>query len=87
MRKEPLIMAALAAGFIAQWTLAQEQKQPAKEGEGKAIIGTVERLDPRFDQLIPKDAQTGKDCRGFHLDRRSRLVQAWQVPALLRHSQ
>src|SRR5438067_1712470 len=40
---------------------AQEQKQPAKQ----EIIGTVERLDPRFDALVPKDAQLEKIAEGF----------------------
>src|SRR5262245_60638061 len=56
MRQKLLILAALAAGCTTQFTLAQEQKQPAGKGEARKIIGTVERLDPRFDQLIPRDA-------------------------------
>lgn len=60
-----LISAALAAGFASQLTFAQEQKQPDKEGAAKAIIGTVERLDPRFDLLVPKDAQLEKIADGF----------------------
>ena len=54
MRQKLLFIAALATGFATQSILAQEQKQPAKKGEARAIIGTIERLDPRFDQLIPK---------------------------------
>ena len=57
MRQKLLMIAVLAAGFAAPLTLAQEQKQPAKKGEAKEIIGTIERLDPRLDQLIPIDAR------------------------------
>jgi gluconolactonase len=46
-------------------TIAQEQKQSTANGETKAIIGTIERLDPRFDKLIPKDAQLEKIAEGF----------------------
>src|SRR5579862_1600092 len=42
-------------------TAAQEQKQPAKTD----VIGTIERLDPRFDTLVPKDAQLEKIADGF----------------------
>ena len=34
-------------------------------GQSKEIIGTVERLDPRFDMLIPKDAQLEKIADGY----------------------
>ncbi|HYV38256.1 MAG TPA: SMP-30/gluconolactonase/LRE family protein [Gemmataceae bacterium] len=53
----------LLAGSMAlplQPTAAQDKPQPKKE-----IIGTVERLDPRFDKLVPKDAQLEKIADGF----------------------
>src|SRR5436309_13648336 len=31
----------------------------------KEIIGTIERLDPRFDALVPKDTQLKKIADGF----------------------
>ncbi len=65
MRQQILVIAALAAVLATQLTLAEEKKQPAKKGEAKAIIGTIERLDPRFDKLIPKDAQLEKIADGF----------------------
>jgi hypothetical protein len=34
-------------------------------GQTKEIIGTIERLDPRFDKLIPKDAQLDKIADGY----------------------
>ena len=46
-------------------TMAQEHKQSATKGETKAIIGAIERLDPRFDKLIPKDAQLDKIAEGY----------------------
>jgi gluconolactonase len=61
MRVKLLLLAVAAAGFVTPLTLAQEKKQPDK----KEIIGTVERLDPRFDKLIPKDAQLEKIADGF----------------------
>src|SRR5947209_8031637 len=57
MRQKIPIIAVLTAGFVSQLTLAQEPKQQANQGETRSIIGTIERLDPRFDKLIPKDAQ------------------------------
>ena len=65
MRQILLILAVLTAGFVTQFTWAQEQNQPAKEGGAKKIIGTIERLDPRFDQLVPKDAQLEMIAEGF----------------------
>jgi gluconolactonase len=38
---------------------------PASAQDAKSIIGTVERLDPRFDALIPKDAQLEKIAEGY----------------------
>ena len=38
---------------------------PAAAQEAKSIIGTVERLDPRFDALVPKDAQLEKIAEGY----------------------
>ena len=61
MRQQLFLIVVLAAGIATELTSAQEQKQPAK----KEIIGTIERLDPRFDKLIPKDAQLEKIAEGF----------------------
>jgi len=61
IRRTLFIIGALAADFATQASPAQEQKKPSK----KEIIGTIERLDPRFDQLIPKDAQLEKIAEGF----------------------
>ena len=80
------ICAAVAAACAAA-ALEPMAAQEAKAQPKKAIIGTIERLDPRFDKLDAQGRPAGKDRRGLHLDRRSRLVQARQVPALLRHSQ
>jgi SAM-dependent methyltransferase len=38
---------------------------PKDKGEGKEIIGTIERLDARFDKLVPKDARLEKIAEGF----------------------
>lgn len=65
MRHNFLVIAALAAGVATHTALAQEQKQPAKKSVAREIIGTIERLDPRFDKLIPRDAQLEKIAEGF----------------------
>src|SRR5947207_8464189 len=38
------------------------QQPPAQKGEE---VGTIERKDPRFDKLIPKDARIIKVAEGF----------------------
>ncbi len=55
---------ALLMGVAALPVTAQEQKSPGKADDSK-VIGTVERLDPRFDALVPKDAQLEKIAEGF----------------------
>ncbi|HYV34914.1 MAG TPA: SMP-30/gluconolactonase/LRE family protein [Gemmataceae bacterium] len=45
-------------------TTAQQPKQEKKDGK-KEILGTIERRDPRFDKLVPKDAQLEKIADGF----------------------
>jgi gluconolactonase len=65
MTKLSIVSAALLTGYVAlslQPVPAQDQKQ--NEGK-KEIIGTIERLDPRFDTLVPKDAQLEKIADGF----------------------
>src|SRR5689334_18312929 len=54
---------AAAQEFRALSSAAQDK--PAKSGDGKEIIGTIERLDSRFDGLIPKDARLEKIADGF----------------------
>lgn len=53
-----LLMPLLA--FAAPRAAAQETK-PAE----KKIIGTIQRLDPRFDALVPKDAQLEQITQGY----------------------
>ncbi len=54
-------VAAVCAAAALEPMAAQEAKaQPKKE-----IIGTIERFDPRFDALVPKDAQLEKIAEGF----------------------
>jgi gluconolactonase len=50
---------------LALLVLAGLGLQPAPAQGTKSIIGTVERLDPRFDALVPKDAQLEKIAEGF----------------------
>ncbi|MCI0380944.1 MAG: SMP-30/gluconolactonase/LRE family protein [Gemmataceae bacterium] len=59
-RASPVLIVAALAGLAAQATLAQE-----KTGEHREIIGTIERLDLRFDKLIPQDAKLEKIAEGY----------------------
>src|ERR1700719_1445136 len=52
------------AGLLLEPAAAQDQK-PDKKVQKKEVIGTIERLDPRFDMLVPKDAQLEKIAEGF----------------------
>src|SRR5581483_3458910 len=63
MRYNPLLLAIIVASIVTSMSLAQEQL--TKKGDAREIIGTIERLDPRFDQLIPLDAQLEKIADGF----------------------
>jgi len=53
---------ALLIGIAALPATAQEQKGNKDDGK---FIGKVERLDPRFDALVPKDARLEKIAEGF----------------------
>jgi gluconolactonase len=64
MRQFFLLVAALATAVAAPLLPAQDAKQPPQKGD-KVIIGTVERLDPRFDELVPKDAQLEQITDGY----------------------
>jgi gluconolactonase len=63
MKRIGLVFVALLTGFATQ-AAAQEKKLPNKADDAK-IIGVVERFDPRFDLLVPKDAQLEKIADGF----------------------
>lgn len=65
MYRNCLFLVALLTCFAALPATAQAQKDPSKKDDAKAIIGTIERLDPRFDELVPKDAQLEKIAEGF----------------------
>jgi gluconolactonase len=53
-----------ACATLALQSAPAQDKKAAPTGD-KAVIGTVERLDPRFDLLVPKDAQLEKIGEGF----------------------
>jgi gluconolactonase len=59
-----MVLGAVVAGLSLEPAVAQDQK-PAKKDQKTEIIGTIERLDPRFDKLVPKDAQLEKIAEGF----------------------
>jgi gluconolactonase len=52
------------AGLHLDLAAALDQ-QPDKKDQKTEVIGTIERLDPRFDMLVPKDAQLEKIAEGF----------------------
>jgi gluconolactonase len=57
----------ILASLVAVLSLlpATAQEEPTKKAEAKEVIGTIARLDPRFDKLIPKDARLEKIAEGF----------------------
>ena len=59
MKPLRLVLVVALAACSAVPMAAQEAK-PAR-----SIIGTIERLDPRFDELVPKDAQLEKIAEGY----------------------
>ncbi|WP_020468668.1 SMP-30/gluconolactonase/LRE family protein [Zavarzinella formosa] len=65
MSRTCLLCFGLLTGFVVPPLAAQEPKTPGKTDGTKEIIGTVERLDPRFDSLVPKDAQLEKIAAGY----------------------
>jgi gluconolactonase len=68
MKNMSIFAAAALAGGVAlscQLAAAHDQTQAGNKDGKKEIIGTVERIDPRFDKLVPKDAQLEKIAEGF----------------------
>ena len=55
---------ALLLGIAAVPVTGQERQTPAKKGFTPEVIGSIERLDPRFDDLVPKDAKLEKIADG-----------------------
>ena len=55
---------------------AQEKAYPT--------LGTIERIDPRFDALVPKDAQVEKLAEGFDWSEGPVWDRDGRLPALLR---
>lgn len=60
-----LFLVVLLAGSAALPGAAQSPQRPGEGGAAQAIIGTVERLDPRFDALVPPHAQLERIADGF----------------------
>ena len=54
-----LFLVILFAASAALQAVAQEPKTP------RPVIGTIERLDPRFDELVPKDAKVEQIAEGY----------------------
>src|SRR5205085_7777882 len=59
MNKSPIVFAALFA------SACSTAPPPAASPETRATGGSITRLDPAFDGLVPKDAQVEKLAGGF----------------------
>ena len=58
----------IAAAFAALCGLRVAGLRSAGAGAGedrRPTLGTIERLDPRFDQLVPPDARVERIAEGF----------------------
>jgi gluconolactonase len=55
------VLALLTGVFCSHLVHAQDQHKP----DPKSVIGTIERLDPRFNKLVPTDAYLEKIAEGF----------------------
>ena len=78
----------LLLGLITTMTLDRPcRADPEDEKKPYPTLGTIERVDPRFDQLIPRDAVLEKLAEGFKWSEGPVWVRDGQLPALLRHPQ
>jgi gluconolactonase len=58
----------VSAAVAAAWAcigLGLSQRVQAQEKTGRPTLGTIERLDPRFDRLVPADARVERIAEGF----------------------
>jgi gluconolactonase len=59
-------IAALALVLLVPGTrLAAQQPTPPRPATEYPTLGTIERLDPRFDEIVPKDARVERIADGF----------------------
>ena len=65
MKPLSLVLSVAFAASSALPAAAQEPKSPNIPAVARPIIGTIERLDPRFDALVPKDAQLEQIADGY----------------------
>src|SRR4051794_2306482 len=61
MKPRHLIHAALTAGLL----LALGAATPGQGKKPRETVGTIERIAPAFDKLVPKDAKLEKLAEGF----------------------
>src|SRR4051794_25372074 len=62
MKPHHPLQAALAAGLLLAVAAAGVGQDKSTTGE---TVGTIERLDPAFDKLLPKNAKLEKLAEGF----------------------
>jgi gluconolactonase len=60
-----LIVSAAMAATCAWLALAVNVKASAQEKSERPTLGTIERLDPRFDRLVPAGARVERIAEGF----------------------
>ena len=75
--------AAIAVLTACAWLGLAGQAQ-AQEKAALPTLGTIERLDPRFDKLVPADARVERIAEGFDWSEGPVWDRARKVPALLR---
>src|SRR5581483_8503762 len=59
-----ILCAALAAPGFGTGLCVNPPAQ-AQEKSARPTLGTIERLDPRFDKLVPRDARVERIAEGF----------------------
>ena len=65
MRATPLLTAAVASALALAWAGPPSAADAKDDKKAPVVLGTIERKDPRFDQLIAKDAVVEKLADGF----------------------
>ncbi len=55
----------LRAGLVPLFLIAVASSAIAQEKAASPSLGTIERLDPRFDKIVPRDARVERIAEGF----------------------
>jgi gluconolactonase len=87
-RLEPRLIARAAFAMLAAgaWVGLGNRELAAQEKTERPTLGTIERIEPRFDRLVPKDARVERIAEGFDWsegpvwDRANRFLLFSDVP-------